>query len=263
MLSSLRALFNLLQQQRPENLGVSKANPVLKTIFERRTIRNFKPDPIPEEILRLITDSARYAPSGVNLQTYSLLILRANEWVQKTKVQLPFGAPLNILLLGDFHKIRLAIDINIEAPMAEFSIALVNASLAAQNIVLAAHSLGLGTAILMDSPFGLSDSKKLVKDLDLPKHVFPICSILLGYPVGTLPPIPPRIDHEGVVFSSNYMKQEDLSPIIGSWWKQFEAAYMISRKKSLRKRLDEHYSPLFIKTENSLKETLFRNESDE
>ena len=262
MFSSIRAVYRLLQQQRPENLGVSKVNPVLKTIFERRTIRNFKPDPVPEEYLRLITDSARYSPSGVNLQTYSLLVLTANEWVRKTKVPLPFGAPLNILLLGDFHKIRLVIDIDVEAPLAEFSIALVNASLAAQNIVLAAHSLGLGTAILMDSPFGLSDNKKLIKDLNLPKYVFPICSILLGYPIGTLPPIPPRIDHEGVVFSSEYKNKNDLEPIISSWWKQFEAAYSISRRKSLRKRLVEHYSPLFLKTENSLKEALFRDENN-
>ncbi|KUK37664.1 MAG: Nitroreductase, partial [Thermodesulfobacterium commune] len=59
-----------------EKMGL---NPVLEVIKNRRSIRSFKKDPIPEKDLRLILEAATWAPSAGNLQPWHFVVVRDPE----------------------------------------------------------------------------------------------------------------------------------------------------------------------------------------
>ena len=56
---------------------------VSEAIKKRRSIRKFKPDPIPEEKIRLLLESARLAPSGTNTQPWRFVVIKDNDTKKK------------------------------------------------------------------------------------------------------------------------------------------------------------------------------------
>jgi nitroreductase len=147
---------------------------ILEAIITRRSIRKYTGEPVSEEALQTILRAGCYAPSAMNRQPWHFIIIRKPETLQAiTKFQ-PYTKMLPqasccVVVCGD--KIR--------QPLTGFLAE--DCSAAIQNMLLAAHALGLGTVwcgIYPVSPF----TKAISKLLQLPAHILPIGLVAIGHP---------------------------------------------------------------------------------
>ncbi len=166
-------------------------NDVVKTILDRRSIRKFKPDQISEDQLETIVQCGLNAPSGMNLQSWHLVVVQdkalldeiSAEFVKMVKQNPPlppvmverlkdpnytvfFNAPTDILICCETDK----------GPL--------NSGLLAQNMVLAAHSLGLGTCYIggVMAYLNTPDGAKYLERLKVPEGYTPMFFLSIGYP---------------------------------------------------------------------------------
>ncbi|MCK5878269.1 MAG: nitroreductase family protein [Holophagae bacterium] len=146
----------------------------LQAILTRRSIRNFTDEPISEEQVHHIIEAAMYAPSANNRQPWHFVIIDEREQLDKIPVLHPYAdmvkkAPLVITICGDTR---------LEPAEGYLS---VDCGVAAQNILLAAHALGIGSCWLGIYP--REERMQAVTELlELPGHILPVAFIVLGIP---------------------------------------------------------------------------------
>jgi len=147
---------------------------LLKAIKTRRSIRLYKPTSIPEHLINSLIDAARHAPSANNIQPWEFIIVkdkRVKEQLAKTHAWSSFinDAPVCIVVLGD------------EEMSPSFFV--IDASCATENLLLAAHGLGLGACwVAVYDPCN-SNSERHVRDvLNVPSHLRIIAMVPIGYP---------------------------------------------------------------------------------
>ena len=163
-------------------------NEVIRQLFERRSVRVFEERPILPEDKELILEAAMQAPTAGNQQLYTILDITE----QKLKEQLaitcdnqPFiaRAPMVLIFCADCKKwydAYLAGGSTPRIPDAgDFLLAVSDANIAAQNAVVAAHSLGIGSCYIGDIMERYEDHAKI---LSLPPYVFPAAMLVFGYP---------------------------------------------------------------------------------
>ncbi len=165
---------------------------VLEAIRERRSVRRFTDEPVSPEDLEKVLEAARWAPSWVNVQPWRIVIVRDGEKKERLKETLlpknPAAkgfdqAPLLLVLIGERGKSGAYGD-SFSTDKGDWY--MFDLGIAAQNIALAAHSLGLGTVHV-----GALDHKKAGSILEVPEG-FEVVEILpLGHPAYP-PKAPPR-----------------------------------------------------------------------
>lgn len=149
---------------------------IVKCIKERRSVRKYLSKDVPLKLVLESIDAAHFAPSSGNLQNWNFIIVKNQEtknkiaeccldqtWISE--------APLIIIICSD----RGRIEKFYEKHKNTFSIQ--NCSLAAQNLMLRAFSLGLGTCFI--SGFSKMMLKRI---LELPNDIEPEAIITIGYP---------------------------------------------------------------------------------
>jgi len=147
---------------------------VVKT---RRSIRTYKPDPVPEEALGRVLEAVRVAPSGSNRQPWKFVIVK-DEALRKRLVKacgnqgFVAEAPVTVVACG------YGINYNRGGYMGEMSM-LIDVSIAMTHLILAARAEGLGTCWL-----GLFDNEEVKEILDIPDEVNVVAVTPLGYPKG-------------------------------------------------------------------------------
>ncbi len=149
-------------------------NDVLKTIKARRTIRRFKSDPIGEEKLQAILDAGRWAPSFSNLQPWRFIVIKD----QKLKSILDIAAKESVLHLGINEApviILVCVDRRVD-PLHSIEAG----AAAAQNMTLAATSLGLGAGWI--GIWGTEAETSIRKIFKLPETVRVVSLLPLGIP---------------------------------------------------------------------------------
>lgn len=179
------------------------------TIHSHRSIRKYKPDSIPEEVLsRILTAGSRASSSG-NMQPYSIIVT-TDEAIKKELLPHHFDqsmvmdAPILLTFCSDFHRMRLWLENN-DAPenfdnFMSFLIGMIDATLASQNVALAAEAEGLGICYMGTT---LASNKKISEVLSLPKHVVPVVGFSIGYP-DECPEIRDRLPMEGIIHRETY-----------------------------------------------------------
>ena len=201
---------------------------VCEAISKRRSIRRFKSEPVTPAQITLCLEAARLAPSGTNCQPWKLLVVR-DAGQQQRIAEAAFGqpmftqAPVVIVLLGDtkayrkrFRRGKELIEMGALAPEdvektaaaykevlpAEEDMTAIqtNCMLAGQNLVLAAVEQGLGSCWV-----GLFKKDRISEMFDLPKHLFPVALIPLGFP-DQEPPPRPRYPLAEVAFDGSIAK---------------------------------------------------------
>ena len=130
---------------------------VIETIHRHASIRKYKSDPIPEDLLTTILEAGIHASSSGNMQTYSIIVTRdrvLREQLHKAHFEqhMVLEAPILITFCADFHRMRQWLRIS-QAPdnfdnFMSFMIAAIDAILVSQNVALAAESKGLGICYL-------------------------------------------------------------------------------------------------------------------
>ncbi len=171
---------------------------VLKAIQERRSIRAFGPDPVPEELLRKLVEAGIWAPSGGNAQTWRFIVVTDPVGVRQVTMLSPglSGDPPAIIAVCQ----DLAEAERKGSTQARDILTLMDSAMAAQNIMLAAHAEGLGTCAICS--FHQAGIQKL---LDLPPHIVPQILVSVGWPQH-IPP-PPRRNF-AVVWFQEYGEHE-------------------------------------------------------
>ena len=146
----------------------------MEIILTRRSIRKYKDDPIEEEMLNEILKAAQYAPSAVNKQPWHFIVIDEKAIFQKIMEIHPNSRMLStankaILVCGD------------EKLQHGEGYWIADCGAATQNILLAAHSMGLGSCWI-----GVYPREQRMKDIaslfELPGHVKPFAIVSLGYP---------------------------------------------------------------------------------
>ena len=171
-----------------------KAKVVFEVIKGRRSIRAFEDREIPDEHLRLILEAGVWAPSGSNLQPWEFILIKDKELIGKVKLISPglFGDPAAIVLLCVNKEVAKK-----AGRLGEF-MPLMDISMAAQNMMLMAYALGIGSCPV------LSFNKAAIKELlDIPDHVEPALLVTFGYPKAWPQP-PKRRPLEEVVHVDGY-----------------------------------------------------------
>jgi nitroreductase len=156
---------------------------IFEAINGRRSIREYKPDPVSDEIVERVLEAVRWAPSWANTQCWEVVVIRKPEIKAKVAEALPPGNPaLSSLrdapILLVFCGIRnLSGFKRGEAITEKGDWFMFDMGLAMENLCLAAHSLGLGTVII-----GNLDARKLEVLIGVPENISVVAITPLGYP---------------------------------------------------------------------------------
>ncbi len=206
-------------------------NPLLDAVLKRRSVRSFTPDAIPPEAWDAILEAGRVAPSTVNLQTWSFAAFDADGWSRTFGRPIPFKAQRAVIVMGDVHRVKRVMNPFPHSPILEYTVAVMNASLAAMNMNVAAEALGISSVMLSETGrTGLLDAGYLKETLDLPEGVFPLMTIVFGYPRSARPPMPPRLPVDQVIFSGAYPQPDQAA--LEDWLAQMAAGYKVSHLDS-------------------------------
>ncbi len=202
-------------------------NALLGVLLKRRTVRSFTDEPIPEDIFAAILEAGRLAPSTVNLQTWSFAAFTSGQWTETFSRPVPFKAAAAVIILADTHRARAVLDVFPESPLVEYTVGVMNASLAAMAMNVAAEALGVGSVMLSETGrTGFLDAGYLAGVLCLPPGVIPIMTIVFGYPKAPRPPMPPKLPLETVTFTGQYREAD--STLMQDWLNQMMAGYQAS-----------------------------------
>ena len=179
------------------------SNIVTELLLKHRSIRKYEDKKVPDDIVETIVRAGQQAAFAY--QAYSVLLSRKKE-------KHPFHAPLYFIICIDFHKIGKIMETkNWKVIMNDLSCMLLgmqDAAYMAQNMVIAAESLGLGTCYIGSVPYY---ADKIAKQFKLPQKVFPLVGLTVGYPAED-PPTRPRYPLEFVLFENEYpeLDNEDI-----------------------------------------------------
>ena len=149
-------------------------NDVLKAIRNRRTVRRFKSNPVDEEMLQMILEAGRWAPSFSNLQPWKFIVIRD----PGLKTSLDKEARQSVLHLG-INQAPVVILVCVDRRIDPIH-AIEAGAAATQNMTLAAHSLGLGAGWI--GIWGTEAETSIQKLLKLPETVRVVSLLPVGVP---------------------------------------------------------------------------------
>ena len=185
-------------------------NETIKTQLNHRSIRQFKPVALAQEEVNLLVDVARHAPTSNFRQAYSIISItdeKLKEQIAEIANQ-PYISNTGHLFVFVVDQRRNTLIAEAKGTKAlvqgspeRFISAFSDAMIAAQNMVVAAESLGMGTVYLGSI---LNDNAKLSELLKLPKYVYPAVGLAVGWP-DQEPQLKPRLPRH-VIHMENYYK---------------------------------------------------------
>jgi len=173
-------------------------NPVIEAMLNRKSVRKYTDQKPSDEVIATVVRAGQQAPFASQL--CSLLL---------TRKKAPFGAPLWFTICVDMHRMELIMAkrgwtmITNDLSMLLYGIQ--DAALMAENMVIAAESLGMGSCFLGNTPYRAAHIQKQYK---LPKQVFPLVELVMGYPAEEFP-TRPRYPLEFTLFEDRYPELTD------------------------------------------------------
>jgi nitroreductase len=165
---------------------------VMEVIKSRRSIRQFTDKPIEKEKLERLLEAARWAPSGGNLQRWRFVVVTSPSQRELVRKFAPgiFAMPAAFIVI--------CAELEPDAKDWIRNLHLADCSIASQNIMLAAHEMGIGTCV------ALSYAKSAIGEiLELPDNIQPMLVVTLGYPAEDPQP-PPRFELSKMAFEDRY-----------------------------------------------------------
>jgi len=189
-------------------------NEVIKNMLTRRSIRTYEEKQISDEQLNALLEAAKYAPSGGNSQTWKFTVVQNKEKLEqlnsmvresfrhlevdektyrskksgkkaaeKDNYKFYYNAPTLIIVSND----------------REYSNCMADSAIAIENILLAAHSLGLGACFVNQLTWFCDDKnvRRALTDIGIPENYVVCGSAVVGYNSGDMPKATPR--REGTV----------------------------------------------------------------
>lgn len=186
------------------------SNAVLQNIHGRRSNRNYKPDPVPDDVLIELINAGIYAPTAKNQQLWRFAVVTdrtvidryADLGKQLCLKNLPnmVATPgLSAEQISMFEKmLRSPIHIFHHAPALVFIFAPLapfveqDCGCAAENMMLAAHSMGLSSCWIGTAAMPLGTDDQTLKELNVPKNYRLMATLVFGYPTNEAHKAPSR-----------------------------------------------------------------------
>jgi nitroreductase len=196
-------------------------NETIARLLDHRTVRAYRADPLPEGVVETLVAAGQSAASSSNLQLWSVVAVTDAE-KRRQLAELAGGqthiaqAPLILLWVADLARAKLvADDAGAQAEgfefLESFTVAAVDAALAAQNAVIAAESLGLGTVYIGALRNRPADVAALA---GLPPRAAVVFGLVVGWEDETAPAaIKPRLPQEVVLHRETYRLEDQRAPI--------------------------------------------------
>lgn len=186
-----------------------RLNEVINNILTRRSIRTYKEEQVFDEQLNIILEAAKYAPSGSNSQSWRFTVIQSKEKLEElnshvresfSKLEIDektyrskksgkiaamnenykfyYGAPTLIVVSND----------------REYSNCMADSAITIENMLLAAHSLGLGACFINQLTWFCDDInlRKTLSTIRIPENYVVCGSVALGYNSGSWPKATPR-----------------------------------------------------------------------
>lgn len=188
---------------------------IFDVIHSHFSVRQYKSDPVPEDLLEKILKAGIRASSSGNMQSYSIIVTSDPKIKQQLfephfEQPMVLEAPLLLTFCADFHRMRLWLK-NSDAKdnfdnFMSFMIAAIDALLVSQNVALAAEAEGLGICYMGTT---LASCDKIADILKLPNNVVPVAGFSMGYSATPNGPVRDRLPLDGLVHREVY---QDYTP---------------------------------------------------
>lgn len=189
-------------------------NEILRQIKVRKSVRVFENKPIDAETKKEIINAAFEAPTAGAMMLYTILDISDQNLKEKLAIACdnqPFiaKAPLVLIFLADYQRwfdAYCVADCNPRKPgEGDILLACADALIAAQNTVVAAESLGVGSCYIGDIIENCEFMRELLK---LPDYVLPAAMVVYGYPTESQKKRrkPARFEKKYLVFENKYQR---------------------------------------------------------
>jgi len=192
--------------------GAFADDPILETLLAHRSVRRYRPDPLPPGTLEVLGAAAQSAASSSNLQVWSAVAVQNP--AHKAEAAALCGdqdfirqAPLFLIFCADLARLTAAAE-HQGLPSAGldylemFLTAIVDASLAAQNAAVAAEGMGLGICYVGGAR---NHPRELAALLNLPARVIGLFGLSVGFPAeGDTSAVKPRLPQTGLIHRETY-----------------------------------------------------------
>ncbi len=203
-----------MSDSQPNDNSPSHANETMKLLFERSSCRNFLDKKIPQKVLNTVLEAGSHSATAGNLQPYSIIKIEDHEnkrklaemcgqsFIEKARVLLLFC--LDLHRNERWAKLEVA-PFTATSSFRHFWVSLQDTIICAQSICIAADSMQLGSVYIgtvIDMPTELQALFKL------PKGVFPVVLVCLGYP-RSRPKVASKLGPDVVVHSECYHELDD------------------------------------------------------
>ncbi len=245
-----------IRAQRPDIPPDLSENRLVSILLNRRSVRKFQDRDILDQEMALILEAARFAPSTVNMQTWSFGVYNTKTWRETFGRTIPYGARRAVLVLGDITRVRQAADIFPNSPLVEYTVSVINASLAAMNMTIMAQALGVASVMLSDTgKTGFFSAAYLKERLMLPAGVYPLMTVVFGYPKARNLPVPPKFKIDDITFCGTYRQTK--ASVVREWFSLMEAGYRASTFFSSFQAKLGYYRKNLRQAEKELREVVF------
>jgi nitroreductase len=184
----------------------------ISLLLSHRSIRKYLPKPLPPGTVETLIASAQSASTSSNLQAWSVIAVEDPE--RKARLSVLAGsqkhideAPLFLVWLADLsilHSIAERLDVSAQSlgNLEYMIMAVIDATLAAQNAFIALESLGLGGVYIGAIR---NNTEKVAIELNLPPKVFPVFGMTVGFPDPSVKTdIKPRLPQTAVLHRESY-----------------------------------------------------------
>ncbi len=259
-------------------MSAAMDNAALRALMERASVRAFDPRPLPADVEDAILGAALQAPTAGNMQLYTILRIHSQQTRQtlaKTCDDQPFiaQAPLCLVFLADFsrwdglYRAAGVPELAAEQGMAwrgptiaDFLLCCCDAMAAAQNAVIAAQALGVGSCYIGDIMEQWETHRELLK---LPAQAFPLAMLVLGYPKADMPQPRSRFERQYVVHEETYQTfaPEELLDMARRGHADFDAV-AFTRKHFLRKNGAPFFAEMTRSAQTALDSFLANSEKE-
>lgn len=228
-----------------------------KRILARTSCRSFKDDDISDKQLKTILEAGRMAPSTANMQTWKFIVFDRKNWKEKFNTEIPFNGPRAIIICADLYRYRKIIKEQFpNAPLALYTVSIINASMAAMNMWNMCIVLELVGIILSDTgKTGFFESLWLKEKLGLPKMVFPVCTLIVGFPLNRKQLKAPKLPLEAVVNKGEFRNVDEKT--MGTWFSQMEDSYKKEPLFFSFVKKVHYFKKAFFKIEKELHKLIF------
>ncbi|SIS79852.1 oxygen-insensitive NADPH nitroreductase [Neptunomonas antarctica] len=189
-------------------------NPTIDLLNSHRSIRAFTEQPVSQEIINTLVSSGQSAATSSFIQACT--VIQIEDKSKRSKLAECAGnqkyveqAPVFLVFCADMQRHKLACEMHDEEMMSgfteQFTTATLDCGLFAQNVAIAAESLGLGVVYIGGIRNKIADVSDL---LDLPDLVYPVFGMCIGYP-DQAPEVKPRLPLAVVLKKDSYINVQD------------------------------------------------------